>query len=114
MTIRPMVRNDILVWAEMRSLLWPEYDEDHQPALDTYFAGQSLDVTEAFIAEIHGDPVGFIEVNLRNFAEGIHASEVPYVEAWFVKADVRGQGIGRRLMQQVETWSLKRHAWFAS
>lgn len=108
MTLRPMATKDITVWAEMRSLLWPEYDEDHRPALEDYFTGHSRDVAEAFIAEFHGVPAGFIELNVRNFAEGSHASEVPYVEAWFVKPDVRGQGIGRRLMQQAETWSLER------
>ena len=32
---------------------------------------------------------------------------MPYVEAWFVRSDCRGQGWGKRLMEQAEQWALE-------
>ncbi|EAR10198.1 GNAT family N-acetyltransferase [Reinekea blandensis] len=108
MNIRTMTLKDREVWAEMRSSLWPEFDEDHTPELDKYFAGQSRDVTEAFIAEVDGQAAGFIELNIRNYAEGSHEPAVPYVEAWYVASEFRGQGLGKQLMARAEQWALER------
>ena len=56
----------------------------------------------------HGQPVGFIEVSLRSFAEGCETSPVGYIEAWFVGEFVRGQNLGRDLVQVAEQWALEK------
>ena len=52
--------------------------------------------------------VGFLEINIRNFAEGSQQSKVPYVEGWFVDKQYQGQGWGRLLMHSAEQWALTR------
>lgn len=108
MDIRGVKPEEIGVWANMRLALWPESDEDHWPELEKYFAGTSNDVVQTFVAEIKGTIAGFIELNVRNFAEGSHESSVPFVEAWFVKSDYRGQGVGSALMSAAEKWAVSK------
>ena len=48
---------------------------------------------------------GFLELSVHSYAEGCTGA-TPYVESWFVDADVRGQGIGTRLLQVAEDWAL--------
>ena len=91
----------------MRSLLWPDSEASHIAEIEEYFAGVSIDIVETFIAERPFDGLGgFIEINIRNFAEGSRSARVPYVEAWFVDQDLRGQGVGKTLMKHAERWSL--------
>jgi aminoglycoside 6'-N-acetyltransferase I len=49
---------------------------------------------------------GFIEVGLRSHADGCDvARPVGFVEGWFVREEMRGQGIGKQLMKAAEAWS---------
>jgi len=105
MVIRNIEPKDIEVWADMRSSLWPESDEDHKPELKKYFAHKSNYIAHTFVAVVDGDIVGFIEVNVRNYAEGSDKSSVPYVEAWYVKSEFRNQRVGSALMGAAENWA---------
>ncbi len=52
-----------------------------------------------------GSPCGFVEVGERSYAEGCETSPVAYVEAWYVDADMRRQGVGRALLVAAEDWA---------
>ena len=52
--------------------------------------------------------IGFLELSLRSYAEGTGDSPVPYVEGWFVRADARGKGAGKALMEKAMDWSSSR------
>ena len=108
MNIRKARYADLEAWAEMRSELWPDSKDDHMVELKQYFLGSSIDIVQAYVIEDENEiAVGFIELNLRNFAEGSRSPKVPYVEAWFVRSDCRGRGWGKRLMKQAEQWALE-------
>lgn len=108
MNIRKVRYADLEAWTEMRSQLWPDLKDDHAVELEQYFSGRSIDIVQAYVIEDKNEiAVGFIELNLRNFAEGSRSPEVPYVEAWFVRGACRGQGWGKRLMEQAEQWALE-------
>lgn len=92
----------------MRTALWPETDDGHVAEIEEYFAGTSIDIVQVYIAEDGPDIVGFLELNIRNFAEGSRLPRIPYVEAWYVKPRFQGKGYGRQLMQQAEAWALSR------
>jgi aminoglycoside 6'-N-acetyltransferase I len=47
---------------------------------------------------------GFVSLSLRPWAEGCESTPVPYVEGWWVAPDLRGNGVGRALMDAVEDW----------
>ena len=55
-----------------------------------------------------GRLMGFVEVGERDYAEGCDTSPVAYIEAWYVEADNRRQGMGRQLFAAAETWATSR------
>jgi aminoglycoside 6'-N-acetyltransferase I len=59
-----------------------------------------------FVAGIDGhECVGFLEVWLREYAEGASSSPVGYLEGWFVEPEFRCKGIGRSLVLAGEEWA---------
>ena len=90
----------------MRNNLWPSSEEEHQKEIEDYFYGSSPGIKAAFVAHQNEDRLaGFIELNIRNYAEGSRETEVPYVEGWYVDTDLRGKGIGKWLIDAAETWA---------
>ncbi|TNC80611.1 MAG: histone acetyltransferase [Oleiphilus sp.] len=105
MHIRKAQEHDLDVWSHMRTALWPDTTDAHIAELKDYFCGTSHDIRVAYLIEADGERVGFLELNVRNFAEGSRHSAVPYVEAWYVKPAHQGKGYGKALMQQAENWA---------
>ena len=106
-TIRRATDDDKPEWLRMRHGLWPEAPPDYLASdLDKLLADEDAAVFMAF--NTHGQPVGFIEVRLRAYAEGCETSPVGYIEAWFVGEYVRGQKLGRDLVQASEGWARAR------
>lgn len=59
-------------------------------------------------ASDNGNLVGFVEVSLRDWAEGCSTRPVGYIEAWYVNPSYRRTGIGRRLIEAAERWARSR------
>jgi aminoglycoside 6'-N-acetyltransferase I len=106
MNIREAIEQDTVQWSEMRTALWPETCDGHLSEIKEYFAGSSIDIVQAYIAEIGSEQVGFMELNIRNFAEGSRSSKLPYVEAWYIKPEHQGNGYGKQLMKKAEQWAI--------
>ncbi|MCU7921017.1 MAG: GNAT family N-acetyltransferase [Candidatus Thiodiazotropha sp. (ex Epidulcina cf. delphinae)] len=105
MNIRSAIRDDIEHWAKLRNSLWPDSYAVHTTEIENYFSNASNNIRECFLIEVNDSPVGFIELNVRSYAEGSNYPEVPYVEGWYVENDFRGKGLGKMLMAQAETWA---------
>lgn len=92
----------------MRNQLWPDSVESHRGELEDYFNGRSNDIVKVFVAETESNEViGFIELNLRNFAEGSTARLVPYVEGWLIESAYQNQGLGKGLISKAEQWAIE-------
>ena len=92
----------------MRNSLWPCSRDEHLDETDKYFSKGEIAIVEAFVlVRNDGTLGGFIELNLRNYAEGSQSTKVPYVEGWYVDTDLRGRGYGKQLMQAGETWAIE-------
>jgi aminoglycoside 6'-N-acetyltransferase I len=79
MLIRPVAPADYAEWPRMRRNLWGGVAEEHTHGLDAYFATPQSGVT--FVVERPGGGLcGFIEVSLRDYAEGCKTSPVAYIE----------------------------------
>ena len=105
MIIRPAQQTDTQAWSQMRTQLWPDTPDNHLGELAAYFNGESIDIVAAFIAELDGKAIGFIELNIRNFAEGSRNDKVPYLEAWYIAPEYQGKGFGKQLMAHAEQWA---------
>lgn len=105
--IRRATYDDKPEWLRMRHGLWPDAPLAYLALdLDDLLADEDTAVFMAF--NENGQPVGFIEVKLRAYAEGCESSPVGYIEAWFVGELVRGQKLGRDLIHAAEGWARAR------
>jgi aminoglycoside 6'-N-acetyltransferase I len=105
MDIREATESDLQQWSEMRAALFPKSSDNHVVELEEYFRGESIDITQAYIVLAEKEIVGFLELNIRSYAEGSRNPKVPYVEAWYVKPEYQGKGYGSQLMQKAEEWA---------
>ena len=108
MIIRRAESNDSDEWLRTRTALWPDCSEGkHRTEMEDILANETgLAVFAA--AESSGCLCGFVEVSLRQSAEGCGTRPVGYIEGWFVDPDSRRQGIGRRLVVSAETWAFEK------
>ncbi|MCO5197969.1 MAG: GNAT family N-acetyltransferase [Anaerolineae bacterium] len=106
MKTRHCLLDDSLAWLRLRNALWPDDPADNESGIAAYFAGNALACDQVIVAETDdGVVVGFIELSIRNYAEGSDNPRVPYVEGWLVDEPLRGQGVGRLLMRSAEAWA---------
>jgi aminoglycoside 6'-N-acetyltransferase I len=109
--IRPLESRDVDAWAAMRAQLWPHADaEDLANEAYAFIEDEAASFLDAvFVAENGAAlPVGFLELSIRDFADGCDTAPVPHIEGWFVEPDARGQDLGSGLMLAAEEWSRER------
>jgi aminoglycoside 6'-N-acetyltransferase I len=105
--IRRATQADKPEWLRMRQALWPEHSAED-------FAVQSIEILgdtsqAVFVFERPGGSLGgFVEAGTRKYAEGCQSSPVGYIEGWYVDEDLRGQGIGKLLVEAAEEWARAR------
>lgn len=101
--IRRVETGDFEEWLRMRAALWPDEDiEDLREEIQELLADEDSAVYVA--TRVDGGLCGFIEVGLRDYAEGCDSSPAAYIEGWYVDADQRRGGVGARLVQVAEAW----------
>jgi len=102
--IRRAAAEDKEEWLRMRQALWPHHSpEELLPEMETLLAGRWTPVFVALRAD--GRLGGFVEGGLRPYADGCDTGPVGYIEGWYVDEDLRRQGVGRALIQALETWA---------
>ena len=105
MKIRNAEPGDRDAWLELRNQLWPEDPETHLAEVGEYFGDGSHFVDQVYVAEQADRVVGFVELRLRDYAEGSDETRVPYVEGWYVDEPQRRRGVGRQLIERAEQWA---------
>jgi len=108
MKLRRVDSSDREEWARMRESLWPGSSKEHLDEIDRYLSNERRGLVEIFVLDKDGGGLGgFIELNLRNWAEGSLADQVPYIEGWYVDPDLRGYGHGKELVKAAERWAIE-------
>ncbi len=105
--IRRATAADLPAWSALRAQLWPvESATEHAVEAAQMLSDPTCD---ALLAFDQGDRlIGFIEVSLRNVAEGCTTSPVGYVEGWFVVPKLRRKHVGSALVRAAEDWARAR------
>jgi len=91
MTVRPALPTDRDAALAMMAKLWPD-ENAFNFTPETLFVWENDDQTLG----------GFSEYSLRPFVDGCDSAPCPHVEGWWVEPELRGQGIGRRLIAAIE------------
>ena len=103
-TIRRATPADKPEWLRMRLLLWTfGTPEGFSQDMDGLLADPLTPVIVA--ARPDGSLGGFLEAGTRKYAESAESSPVGYLEGWYVDEDLRGQGLGKALVQAAEDWA---------
>jgi aminoglycoside 6'-N-acetyltransferase I len=99
--VREMGVSDRVVWAQLRSELWPEHlQTEHVQWVDESLRGQSY---RGFVAETaDGRIAGFAEIAIRPYANGCDTHPVPFLEGIFVRPEHRRQGVAAQLIAFIE------------
>jgi GNAT superfamily N-acetyltransferase len=93
MGVRAIRAEDRAQVAEWKRLIWA--GEDSEDPGERVWVWESADATLG----------GFVSATVRAWAEGCSSAPVPYVEGWYVRADLRRTGVGRALIAAVEQWA---------
>ena len=92
MSIRHVVPSDYPEWLRLRNLLWPGAPDYHERELAEFFTKPSPDLA-TFVIDCGGTRLGgFLEAQVRNYAEGCSGSRIGYIEGWYVEPELRRQG----------------------
>ena len=92
----------------MRHALWPAErgEHAHERDVDAFLAGQSKTLDAVLVADARdAGAIGFLELRVRNYAEGSDGDAVPHVEGWYVEAEYRRRRVGARLLAAAERWA---------
>ncbi len=108
-TVRQLERGDALLsgYRSLRIQLWPDCAGDCDREIEEILSAP--DGWAVFVASLDGQKaVGFIEVRLREFAEGAYSSPVAFIEGWFVIVEQRRFGLGSALVKATENWAVSK------
>lgn len=109
MLIRPVEPTDSAAWERMRQALWPSADGEHAAEITSFFEGDRSNPAEVLLAvDESGQAVGFVELSIRDYAEGCSSGRVAYLEGWYVEPGMRRRGIGSALVRAAEEWGRSR------
>lgn len=102
MITRPLTLADESDWLAMRLAMWPDLPAEQ---LRRELVQIAADPRQVAIGAFDGDElVAFVELSIHPHAVGCGAGPVGYLEAWYVKAEYRRTGVGRRLVAAGEDW----------
>jgi aminoglycoside 6'-N-acetyltransferase I len=94
----------------MRFALWPHHPEhDLRDEMHSILKGETFYRNELFWAVLvavrdNGSLGGFLELSIYPKLEAYEESPIGYMEGWYVDEDLRGQGLGRRLVEAAESF----------
>lgn len=106
MIIRAYQSKDLSHLIRLRVALWPDCENDmHEYEVARALSGRSRGAIFLLVST-DDTPHGFVELSIRARVDGSMSEEVAYVEGWYIEPAYRGKGLGRKLIERAELWTL--------
>jgi len=103
--IREIRPEELDAWLALRQLLWPDHPMEDLKREQRQLLAEADRNAVLVAASPGGELVGFVEVSLRDWAEGCVNQPVGYIEGWYVQPAHRRAGVGRQLIHAAEIWA---------
>lgn len=94
-------------WMRLRQELFSDLSPEFH-RLEIEWLHDSQDAAAFIMSTDDGEPIGLLELSLRNFVDGCIGSPVGYIEGIFVESSHRGLGCGKRLVEFAAAWFRER------
>lgn len=107
-------QNILNEYHRMRHTLWPEHIiEELKVEMEMILKGDGFDNGESswtvFVVEREdGNLAGFAEITIYPELSFCESKNIAYIEGWFIDEDLRGKGIGRKLIDIAEKWLIEK------
>ena len=108
MQIRTPLERDWEGWLRLRRELWPSEDPDSYRVEMRGMVERPDDWGVFVCVDPEEQVIGFAEVSMRQRMDSIEPDRVGHLEGWYVAAEHRRSGIGRRLVEATVAWVKKR------
>ena len=108
MEVRAPTPDEGNAWLRLRQRLWPDHPVAELRREQAEIRGNPARNAVFVAADESGALEGFVEVSLRDYAEGCDSSPVGYIEGWYVEPHRRRSGVGRELVAAAERWAQSR------
>jgi aminoglycoside 6'-N-acetyltransferase I len=103
--VRPLRATEYDAWLALRQRLWPDSARDVLTREQIEIIADSERNGVLVAVSATGTPIGFVELAVRDWAEGCETQPVGYIEGWYVEPEYRRTGVGRRLVEAGEAWA---------
>lgn len=108
MKIRALRKTDFAEWGRLRRALWPDCKGARAELEMRELMRDRKKFAVVVIDRGDGRLGGFVELALRDGVDGAAQETTAYLEGWWVDADLRGRGWGRKLIRAAEDWARAR------
>lgn len=110
MPIRIATHSDVSGWVALRAQLWDDTSLDEHRAEAVAMLARSPEQCIVFLDVVHGVGIrAFAEAALRHdYVNGCKTSPVAFLEGIFVRQSDQGSGIGKLLLDAVQSWAKDR------
>ncbi len=104
-SLRVIQAEEFQIWKAMRCDLYEALDDGfHDREMSQV---HSSDVWYCrFIVDQLDNPIGMVELSLRNIVDGCLSSPVPYLEGLYLMSGYRNKGVGQQVMQLLIQWCM--------
>jgi len=103
LSLTAATRADVPVWRAMREDLYSGVDEAFNE-FEVSLILASKDRECLLVRDPKEEPVGFVEVSLRNVVDGCLGGPVGYIEGIYLVPSWRGLGLGPAMIDAVAEW----------